>query len=73
MAGAILEDVRAQGYTLAVKTEFANLEDMRYYDEECTAHKALKTVAVNKVEGVLTVCFEDVVGSRKSEALSRRN
>ena len=35
VAVAVLPDVRAQGDTLAVKTEFANLEDMRYYDEEC--------------------------------------
>ena len=62
----MLPDAQAQGYTLAVKTEFATLEDMRYYDEECAAHKALKAVAFTKrVEGRLTVYFEDVVGSEK--------
>ena len=68
LAGATFPDARAQGYTLAVKTEFANLEDWRYYDEDCATHKALKAVARPKQDGeALMVYFEDVVGIRHSE------
>jgi hypothetical protein len=43
---------------------FESLEDMKYYDTECEAHKALKVVAGPKRVGdVLTVYFEDAVRS----------
>ncbi|KAJ3499270.1 hypothetical protein NLG97_g482 [Lecanicillium saksenae] len=52
-------DPRAQGYTLAAKTEFASAEDMKYYDEECAAHQKLKGVAKTlQVEGILSVFFK---------------
>ncbi|CAG8950064.1 hypothetical protein HYFRA_00008296 [Hymenoscyphus fraxineus] len=35
-------DQRSQGYTVVAILEFASLEDMKYYDEECEAHKVLK-------------------------------
>ena len=58
-AGIVLDDPRAQGYTVAAKTEFASLDDMRFYDEQCQAHAALKETA--KAAGVaekpLTVYF----------------
>jgi hypothetical protein len=64
-AGATIPDPRSQGHTLAVRTVFESLEDMRYYDSECEAHKALKRVAVGKREGdVLAVYFEDAVGAK---------
>jgi hypothetical protein len=44
-AGATADDPRAQGYTVAAKTEFASLEDMRFYDEGCPAHSRLKAAA----------------------------
>ncbi len=40
---------------------------MQYHDEDCATHKALKAVAFKKVEDLLTVYFEDVVGSGRSE------
>ncbi|KAM3064828.1 hypothetical protein ACMFMG_010462 [Clarireedia jacksonii] len=61
-AGPTLPGPRTQGHTLAVRTVFSSLEDMKYYDTECEAHKALKAVAAPKRVGdVLTVYFEDQV------------
>jgi len=37
-----VDDPRSKGYTIVAHTEFANLEDMKYYDSECVAHLALK-------------------------------
>jgi len=60
----VIPDPRAQGHTLAVRTVFANLEDMRYYDADCEAHKALKVVvAPKRVGDILAVYFEDAVNS----------
>jgi hypothetical protein len=44
-----------------VKTTFASLEDMKYYDTECEAHKALKAVAGPVKEDVLTSYYESVL------------
>ena len=44
-AGSAADESRAHGYTVAAKTEFASLDDMRYYDEVCPAHKVLKAAA----------------------------
>ncbi|KAK0110023.1 hypothetical protein ONS95_002684 [Cadophora gregata] len=41
-AGPAHDDVRSQGYTLIAKSEFGSLEDMKFYDEACEAHKELK-------------------------------
>ena len=61
----MIPDPRTQGHTLAVRTVFATLEDMRYYDSECEAHKALKVVAAPKRVGdVLAVYFEDAVNPK---------
>ncbi|KAF5619735.1 stress responsive A B barrel domain protein, partial [Fusarium tjaetaba] len=38
VVGAADEDARSQGYTFVSKTEFASMEDMKYYDEGCQAH-----------------------------------
>jgi len=53
------DDRRAQGYTVAAKTEFASLEDMRFYDEQCPAHAALKEKVkdLGLTEVPLTVYF----------------
>jgi len=40
---------------------FQSLDDMRYYDNDCEAHKALKAVAVPVKEDLLTTYFESVV------------
>ena len=61
--GPALDDPRSQGWTVVSKTEFASLDDMRYYDEQCEAHAALKSAAKNYgIEGgpagVVTVYYE---------------
>ncbi|RDW81091.1 Dabb family protein [Aspergillus mulundensis] len=60
-AGVSYPDPRNKGYNLSVKTTFASLEDMKYYDTECGAHKALKAVAAPVREDVLTTYFESVL------------
>jgi len=32
-------------------TKYASMEDVKYYDEECEAHKQLKAFATGKLEG----------------------
>lgn len=62
VVGPAEEDSRSQGYTLVSKTEFASLEDMKYYDDECKAHQELKAVAKTlSIEGILTVYFKPQV------------
>ena len=59
-----MADARNQGYSLAAQTTFSSLEDMKYYDEQCEAHAALKAVAKDKVEPPpLMVFFEGGVGN----------
>ena len=54
--GPAEEDSRSQGYTIVSKTEFASLDDMRYYDTDCEAHAALKShIKDVTCEGILTV------------------
>lgn len=63
VAGPAVDDARSQGYTLAAQTTFSSLDDMKYYDNECEAHAALKAVAKEKVAGPpLMVCFDNAVG-----------
>jgi hypothetical protein len=50
-ANKLYSDPRSQGFTVAAQTTFASREDMKYYDEECEAHKALKGVVGPKVVG----------------------
>ncbi|KAH7358281.1 hypothetical protein B0T11DRAFT_299362 [Plectosphaerella cucumerina] len=42
VVGPALDDPRSKGFTLVAKTEFASLEDMRWYDSDCPAHDKLK-------------------------------
>ncbi|PYI02200.1 hypothetical protein BO78DRAFT_400706 [Aspergillus sclerotiicarbonarius CBS 121057] len=60
-AGASFPDERNNGFNLSVKTTFASMEDMVYYDEECEAHKALKAVVGPVRTDKLTTFFESVV------------
>ncbi|KAH8885677.1 hypothetical protein GQ53DRAFT_828710 [Thozetella sp. PMI_491] len=59
-AGPVIGDPRNKGYTLVAKSEFANLEDLKFYDEACAAHGALKKVVgtFGMQEPPLTVYFE---------------
>jgi hypothetical protein len=59
-AGSTLEDQRRQGYTLAAVTEFASLDDMKFYDDNCQTHAQLKAVAQSVHQGVMTVFFEPI-------------
>ncbi|KAH9882673.1 hypothetical protein J1614_000909 [Plenodomus biglobosus] len=56
-AGQTQQDARAQGYTVAATAVFANEEDMRFYDEECTTHTAMKEAAKGFVEDAIVVYF----------------
>ncbi|KAK5991015.1 Fusaristatin A biosynthesis cluster protein [Cladobotryum mycophilum] len=58
-------DPRSQGFTLVSKTEFASMEDMKYYDEACPAHQRIKDyIRTLTLEGMVTVYFKpQVVGS----------
>ncbi|OHW97644.1 stress responsive a b barrel domain-containing protein [Colletotrichum incanum] len=63
VVGPAIDDPRSQGFTVVAKTEFASLDDMKYYDDECAAHDALKTFVKSKLDvgGVMSVYFEPQV------------
>jgi hypothetical protein len=61
-AGQAFDDFRNQGYTVAVVSVFKSVEDMKYYDDECPAHQALKKVAKSVHQGAMMVFYQDVVG-----------
>ncbi|KAI6834152.1 hypothetical protein KC340_g12087 [Hortaea werneckii] len=46
-----LDDPRSQGYNFIANATFANMEDVKYYDEHCEAHQKLKAFAKDKVAG----------------------
>jgi len=58
-AGPAYEDARSQGYTIVSKTEFKDLDDMKFYDDVCEAHQTLKKEVKGSltVEGIMTVYF----------------
>jgi hypothetical protein len=60
-AGQAFEDARNQGYTVAVVSTFSSVEDMKYYDDECKAHAALKSVAKQIHKGAMMVFFENTL------------
>ena len=63
-AGQTVGDPRSQGYTLCAQMVFRSLDDMKYYDEQCEAHAALKAAAKGKIEPPpMVVYFEDAAGS----------
>ncbi|KAF7558183.1 hypothetical protein G7Z17_g128 [Cylindrodendrum hubeiense] len=60
--GPTFDDVRNQGYTLAVHAVFASVEDMKYYDDECAAHGEVKKVAKTlHKEGSMTAYFQSAI------------
>lgn len=59
--GKSIPDPRNKGFNLSVKTTFASLEDMQYYDQECEAHKALKAVVGAVREEVLSTYYENIL------------
>jgi len=40
-----MDDPRSKGYTVVAGMEFDSLDDMKYYDAECSAHGELKKKA----------------------------
>ncbi|KAJ2905983.1 Stress responsive A/B Barrel domain-containing protein [Zalerion maritima] len=57
-AGPAMDDPRSQGVTVVSKTEFTSLDDMKYYEEECAAHKELKKFnQANQIAKPMTVYF----------------
>jgi len=54
---SIVNDPRSKGYTVVAETQFANVDDMKYYDTECAAHMTLKkgTRALGVTEPPLVV------------------
>ncbi|KAJ9632236.1 hypothetical protein H2203_000640 [Taxawa tesnikishii (nom. ined.)] len=59
-ANRTIGDPRNQGYAICARTTFASLEDMKYYDEECEAHKSLKATAKGKVDPPPLVLYFEV-------------
>ena len=55
----LMSDQRSQGFTYIARTSFASLDDMKYYDNECNAHKELKKVVGPNAQGVMTVYWEE--------------
>lgn len=56
--GPALQEERAKGYNFVAQTVFKSREDMRYYDEDCTAHQALKAKLQGKTAGPpMVVCY----------------
>ncbi|KAI6780499.1 uncharacterized protein J7T54_000138 [Emericellopsis cladophorae] len=61
-AGPAEEGPRTQGYTFVSKTEFASMDDMKFYESECPAHGAVKGLLEElKVDGIMTVFFKPQV------------
>lgn len=58
-AGPAYEDARSQGFTFVARSEFKDLEDMKFYDEGCVAHQELKksVKTLSAVDGVMTVYY----------------
>ena len=59
-AGEVFPDQRAQGFTVAVVSIFASVDDMVYYDNECQAHAALKGFAKTVHQGAMMVYYESI-------------
>lgn len=56
---AFTSEARSQGYTVVVHTEFAGEADVRYWDDECAAHKELKRVVMPLTEGAMVLHFRN--------------
>lgn len=58
--GIALPDPRSREYNFGVKTTFASLADVEFYDRECAAHQALKAFAKGRVAGPpLTLLYDN--------------
>jgi hypothetical protein len=59
--GSTYDDARNQGYTLAALTEFATVDDMKFYDDQCEAHAELKKVAKTLYQGIMMAYFSNAL------------
>ncbi|KAH6651536.1 stress responsive A/B barrel domain-containing protein [Truncatella angustata] len=59
--GRAFPDQRAQGYTIAVVSQFSSISDMQYYDNECKAHVELKSFAKTVHQGAMMVYYESIL------------
>ena len=59
-AGETGPDPRSKGWNIVARSTFAIKADMDYYDNECEAHKALKTVVKPLVDDMAVVWFESI-------------
>jgi hypothetical protein len=59
-AGAAKGSAKDQGYTFVTKSVFKNMEDMKFYEDECPAHNEYKVFLKENapVSGLLSVNFE---------------
>ena len=62
-AGSTFDDQRRQGFTLAVVSEFASEDDMKYYDSECQAHAKLRSFARDVHQGMMMTYFEPIASA----------
>ncbi|KAH7024514.1 stress responsive A/B barrel domain-containing protein [Microdochium trichocladiopsis] len=49
------QEARTQGYTVAMVTEFASEDDVRFWDAECVAHAELKKIAMPLQQGAMVM------------------
>ena len=55
------DDSRSQGYTLLARTVFHSKEDMDYYDNEDSAHVAIKALIKPNISDIPLVIYSDMV------------
>ena len=57
-ASKLYDDPRSKDFNVCAQTSFASLEDMKYYDSQCEAHKALKVTVTPLMQGVMSVYMD---------------
>jgi hypothetical protein len=59
-AGEARGSVRDQGYTFVTKSVFESMSDMKFYEDECPAHREYKVFLKEKapVSGLMSLNFE---------------
>lgn len=64
-AGRAKGSVRDQGYTMAIKSIFANEADVKFYETKCEAHQVFKDYLKKNapVQGLMAVYFAPEVST----------
>ncbi|KAF1991858.1 stress responsive A/B barrel domain protein [Aulographum hederae CBS 113979] len=55
----LYSDPRSQGFTVAARSTFKSVEDMKYYDEACERHAALKKVVGPQAQGMMMIYMDE--------------